>query len=481
MKKSFLFCATALLLSATSCVDSLKDYNVDPKSATVVPGSTLVAGAERRLVREITSTNVNMNPFRLYVQYWTETTYLDESNYDFETRTINRNIWSEMYVGVLSNLKEANKVIDADIALQPAVKANQKACAEILSIYAWTVLVNTFGNVPYSEALDFTKPTPKYDDAAGIYADLFKRLDAALGAMDPTAAGLGSGDLIYAGNMPKWIKFGNSLKLRMALTVADVDDATAKAKVAQAFGKTFAANADDAKLAFTSSQPNTNPLYEDISPVFNRQDFVGTSFFINQLNALNDPRLPYYFKPKPGVTPVAYVGGTAGATSPYANFSQPGLALENPTLPGVLQTYSEVEFLLAEAVARGFAGVTGTAESHYNAAITASIQSFGFSAASAATYLAQPGVAYTTATGDYRQKIGTQKYYALYDNPVEAYKEVRRLDFPRITAPASAISAFPVRLPYPTTEKNLNAASNSAAATAMGGDVVTSKIFWDKF
>lgn len=481
MKKSFLFCATALLLSATSCVDSLKDYNVDPKRATVVPGSTLVAGAERRLVRAITSTNVNQNPFRLYVQYWTETTYLDESNYDFETRTINRNFWAEMYIGVLSNLKEANKVIDADISLQPAVKANQKACSEILAVYTWTILVNTFGNVPYAEALDFNKPTPKYDDAAGIYTDLFKRLDTALGALDPAADGLGSGDLIYAGSVSKWAKFGNSLKLRMALTVADVDATTAKAKAEQAFGKTFTANADNATLAFTAAQPNTNPLYEDISPIFNRQDFVGTSFFINQLNTLSDPRLPYYFKPKPIVTPVAYVGGTAGATSPYANFSAPGLALESPILPGVLQTYSEVEFLLAEAVARGFTGVTGTAESHYNAAITASIQSFGFSATSAATYLAQPGVAYTTAAGDYRQKIGTQKYYALYDNPVETYKEVRRLDYPRIIAPASAISAFPVRLPYPTTEKNLNTASNSAAATAMGGDVVTSKIFWDKF
>ncbi|WP_201983125.1 SusD/RagB family nutrient-binding outer membrane lipoprotein [Hymenobacter rubidus] len=479
MKKTLILCSTALLLSATSCVDSLTDYNVDPKSATVVPGSTLVAGAERRLVREITSTNVNQNPFRLYVQYWTETTYLDESNYDYETRTINRNFWAEMYVGVLSNLKEANRVIDADISLQPAVKANQKACSEILAVYTWTVLVNTFGNVPYSEALDPTKPTPKYDDAAGIYADLFTRLDAALAALTPSAAGLGSGDLIYAGDVAKWAKFGNSLKLRMALTVADVDAATAKTKAEQAFGKTFASNTDNAVLAFTSSQPNTNPLYEDISPVFNRQDFVGTSFFINQLVTLNDPRLPYYFKPKVGTT--IYVGGTAGATSAYNNNSAPGAALESPTLPGVLQTYSEVEFLLAEAVARGFTGVTGTAESHYNAAITSSIQSFGFTAASAATYLAQPAVAYTTAAGDYRQKIGTQKYYALYNNPVEAYKEVRRLDWPKITAPTSAISAFPVRLPYPTTEKNLNAANNSAAASTIGGDVVTTKIFWDKF
>ena len=477
MKKTLIFCSAALLFSATSCVDSLKDYNVDPKSATTVAGATLVSGAERRLVRELTSTNVNFNPFRLYVQYWTETTYLDEANYDFETRTINRNFWSEMYIGVLGNLKEANRVIAADNLLDAKVKANQQACSEILAVYAWSTLVNTFGNVPYSEALDFGKPSPKYDDGATIYADLFKRLDAALASMDLASAGLGSADLVYGGNMAKWVKFGNSLKLRMALTIADVDAAKAKALAEQAAGKVFASNADNAALAFTAANPNTNPLFEDLVQS-NRNDFVGASFLIDQLNAVNDPRLPYFFKVKPGST--VYAGGTAGATSPYGNFSAPGKALEDPTLPGVLQTYSEVEFLLAEAAARGFA-VTGTAELHYKAAITASIQSFGGTAADATTYLAQPNVAYATATGDYKQKIGTQKYYALYDNPVEAYKEVRRLDWPKIVAPKSAVSAFPLRFTYPTTEKNLNTVNNKAAADAMGGDVVTTRIFWDKF
>ena len=477
MKKTLILCSAGLLLSATSCVDSLKDYNIDPKSATSVQGATLISGAERRLVRALTSTSVNQNPFRLYVQYWTETTYLDESNYDFETRTINRNFWTELYLGVLGNLKESSRVIAADNTLDAKVKANQQACSEILAVYAWSTLVNTFGNIPYTEALDFAKPTPKYDDAAGIYNDLFKRLDAALTALDPTAAGLGSADLIYGGNVAKWAKFGNSLKLRMALTVADVDGAKAKALAEQTVGKVFAANADNATLAFTAASPNTNPLFEDLIQS-NRKDFVGTSFFIDQLNKLSDPRLPYFFKLKPNT--MVYAGGTAGATSPYSNFSAPGAALENPVLPGVLQTYSEVEFLLAEAAARGFA-VTGTAEAHYNAAVKASILSFGGSATAADIYLTQPEVAYATAAGDYRQKIGTQKYYALYDNPVEAYKEVRRLDWPKIVAPKSAVSAFPLRFTYPTTEKNLNTANNKAAAEAIGGDVVTTRIFWDKF
>ena len=480
MKKTLIFCSAALLLSATSCVDSLKEYNVDPKSATIVPGKTLISNAERRLARLVTSTSVNDNPFRLYVQYWTETTYFDESIYDIETRTINRNFWDGLYTGVLANLKEGTRLIDSDALQSAKTKANQKACAEILAVYTWSVLVNTFGDVPYSEALDFTKPKPKYDDAATIYADLFKRLDAALTAIDPASAGLGDADLVYGGNMAKWVKFGNSLKLRLALTIADVDPAKAKTLAEQAAGKVFASTADNAAVEFTSSSPNTNPLYEALVQS-GRFDFVGASTFVNRLNALKDPRLPYFFKEVPNTTGAVYTGGKVGESNNYNTFSAPGAALESPTLPGVLQSYSEVEFLLAEAKARNFT-VPGSVELHYNTAVMASIESFGGTTADATAYLLQPSVAYATAAGaTYREKIGIQKWISLYDQPVESYKEVRRLDSPKLVAPAGALSVFPLRFPYPTTEKNLNGANNSAAAAAIGGDVVGTKIFWDKF
>jgi hypothetical protein len=477
------------MLSATSCVDSLKEYNVDPKSAIVVPGSALISTAERSLTRLVTSTSVNNNPFRLYVQYWSETTYFDEDIYDIETRTINRSFWDAMYSGigpadspspgVLVNLKEAQRLIDADVLLDAKTKANQKAAAEILTVYAYSTLVNTFGDVPYSEALDTSTPLPKYDDAATIYTDLFTRLDAAIAALDPTAKGLGDADLIYKGDVAKWIKFGHSLKLRMAMTIADVDAAKSQALVAQAVGKTFTSNADNASVTFTGSSPNTNPLYEQLVQS-GRNDFIGAATFINRLNTLNDPRRSYFFK-EVG-TAGGFKGGITGQGNTYSSFSAPGAALEDPTLPGVLLSYPEVEFLLAEGKARGVAAIPGTVESHYDAAVTASILSFGGSAAEATAYLAQPSVAYATADGaTYKEKIGVQKWIALYDQPVEAWKEVRRLDAPRIIAPASALSVFPVRFPYPTTEKSLNKANNSVAAAAIGGDVVGTKLFWDKF
>lgn len=488
MKKLSLICVPALLL-ATSCVDSLTDFNVDSKAPSVVSAGSLVSAAELGLARTMVTANVNVNPFRFYVQYWTETTYFDESIYDIATRQINRTFWRRMYTGggtidptfepgVLNNLKQASANVAADKSLSAQTKANQQACIEVLAVYAWTVLVNTYGNVPYSKALDFTNVQPSYDDAATIYADLFTRLNAAITAMNATGSGFGSADLIYGGDMTAWKKFANSLKLRMAITTADADAARAKTQAEQAVTSgVFTSNDQQANFNFLSSPPNTDPLWEDLVQS-GRHDYVGTSFFIDRLKALNDPRLPYFFNPVLGTSD--YVGGVYGESNNYTDFSNPGALQQTPTFPSQLESYSEVEFLLAEAASRGFS-VGGTTASHYNAGVTASITQWGGSATDAATYLAQPSVAYTSAAGTDKIKIGNQAWIALYNQPVQAWTVWRRLDTPVLTAPAGALSVIPLRFPYPYDEQNINATNYAAASTAIGGDKVSTKIFWDKF
>ena len=118
---------------------------------------------------------------------------------------------------------------------------------------------------------------------------------------------------------------------------------------------------------------------------------------------------------------------------------------------------------------------------HYNNAVTASILYWGGTTAEATTYLAQPGVNYTTAPGTYKQKIGIQKWIALYNRGVDAWIEWRRLDFPRLQPAFRAVSAIPKRFTYPIIEQNYNTAHYNEAAAAIGGDVVTTKLWWDKF
>jgi len=123
--------------------------------------------------------------------------------------------------------------------------------------------------------------------------------------------------------------------------------------------------------------------------------------------------------------------------------------------------------------------VSGTAAEHYNNAIRASILDWGGSDAEATAYLAKPAVAYTTAAGAWKQKIGFQKWIALYNRPATGWLEIRRLDYPVLQPPAQPDSGFPNRFAYPSNEQTLNPENYTEAAAAIGEDKVETKIFWD--
>ena len=471
MKKT-LFIFTLALLAA--CSADLTELNVDPKRPKTVPASTLFSNAQKNLTDAITSPNINSNVFRLFAQQWTETTYTDEANYDLTTRDIPQNFWTVLYQDVLKNFRESKRLNEADATLQPAVKANLLAIEDIMEVYTYSVLVNTFGNIPYTESLDFTNVSPKYDDAKTIHLDLIKRLDAAIAALKVGAESYGEADLIYGGDAAHWKTFAATLKFKLGMMLADSDPALAKTVVEQTAPTVFKSADDNAVFHYLASPPNTNPVWVNLVQS-GRKDFVGANTIIDRMNALGDPRLTAYFtKDAKG----AYSGGKYAASSNYATFSKPGDISITPTNPALLLDYSEVEFYLAEAVERGM-NVGGTAQSHYDKAIIAAFDNWGV--AGAADYLAKPAVKYTTATGTYKEKIGTQKWLALYNRGFEAWTEWRRLDFPRLNVPAGKVYAdIPVRYIYPVGEQNLNTNSYNAAATAIGGDKVSTKLFWDK-
>ncbi|MDO1450371.1 SusD/RagB family nutrient-binding outer membrane lipoprotein [Rhodocytophaga aerolata] len=463
------------LFSTLACQDDLTELNTDPKSATEVPAVTLFSNAQKNLTDIMTSTSVNDNVFRLLAQHWTTTTYTDEPRYDLNTRNIPQTFWNTLYVSVLRDLKEARTILEADESVvDEALKQNQLAQIEIMEVYAWQVLVNTFGDIPYTEALDYTIPSPKYDDASTVYNDLLTRLDAAIALLDESANSFGTGDLIYGGDIASWVKFANSLKLKMAMVIADVDAAKAQTLAEQAAPNVFTSNDDNAIFQYLPAPPNTNPIWVDLVQS-GRQDFIVANTLVNRMNALGDPRLPFYFTPING----AYVGGTYGTSNNYTLFSKPAEEIIDPEFRGVLLDYAEVEFLLAEATERGF-NVGGTAIEHYNAAVTASILDWGGTAIDAATYLLKPEVNYLTSGATFREKIGQQKWIALYNRGWDAWTEWRRLDSPQLQAPADAfVASVPVRFTYPVLEQTLNPTNYAQAVSAIGQDVLTNKLWWD--
>jgi len=153
--------------------------------------------------------------------------------------------------------------------------------------------------------------------------------------------------------------------------------------------------------------------------------------------------------------------------------------MKSPDLKGDLITAAEVHFLLSEAAARGYS-VGGTAEAYYNSAIGVSMDEWGVSATDTAAYLALTEVAYATAAGDWKQKIGSQKWVAMFNNGYEGWTAWRLLDLGLNGPVVDGVTLdIPTRFLYPTSEATLNGSQYDSAASAIGGDTKTTKIFWD--
>lgn len=462
------------LLTAIACED-LTEFNTDIKNPEKVPAGALFANATKGLVDFMAQPSVNVNNFRLWAQQWAQTTYADESNYDLITRNVNGNMWNTLYAEIIRDLDDAKKFINDDANLSDGAKATQVAMCEVLQVFAYHVLVDTFGDVPYTEALG-DDVTPSYDDDAAIYAAITTRLNNAIASLNGDS-GLGDSDLIYGGDAGMWRKFANSLKLRLAIRLADVNSTTSRTMAEEAVASgVFTSNADNFALAYETSTPNTNPLWLALVQS-GRSDYVAASTLVDPMKTLSDPRLPFYFRDTYG-TPAEFVGGIYGDNNAYNAFSHPGALQEDPTFPGIIMSYWEVEFLLADAVQRGY-NVGGTVAEHYSSGIEASIVYWGGTQAQADAYIAQPGVAFATAAGTPFERIAFQKWVSLYDQGFEAWSTVRFYDHP--TMPIATLSGLemPTRYTYPVTEYSLNEENVNSARSSIGGDALDVPVFWD--
>lgn len=472
--KKLIIIAFLIGITFSSCND-FDGWNIDDKNPSEVPAGYLITSAQRDLSLRLESTSVNYNIFKLFAQYWTETQYTDEVNYDLRGRDIGGGFFLYLYRDVLIDLKEAKRIIEADEFLDASTRAAQIGVTELLEIYTWHILVDTYGDIPYTEALQgVDNLLPKYDDDVEIYADLFARLDAALAQLNSGGESFGTADLLYQGSTAKWKKFGNSLKLKMAVRTADFDEArSAKlAKEAVAAG-VFTSSDDNASFPFELTPPNTNPIWTSLVQS-GRNDFVVANTFVDLIAPLNDPRAAVFMADNKD----PYLGAPYGQGVSYVDYTHIGDLWHTEDLEGMHLSYSEVQFLLAEAVERNL--ISGDAETYYNNAITASILYWGASQEDADTYLAQPSVAYTTAGSNWKDAIGTQKYISLYGRGFEAWSSWRLLGYPAIMQrPPISEEAVPRRYIYGNDDVDVNGENYEAASAAMGGDLKSSKVFWD--
>ncbi|MFT4152554.1 SusD/RagB family nutrient-binding outer membrane lipoprotein [Parafilimonas sp.] len=477
-----IFIAAIPLILLGGCAKDLTKLNNDPKNPTSISYEALFTRGQQQLANLLTTADYNLNPFNFFEQYWQETTYLNESQYDIFYRGIPGTDWDMLYLNVLENLIQADSLAKIQVT-DASQLANVHAQIDITEVTAFYYLITTYGNIPYTDAFNvINQAFPKYDDAETVYKDLLTRLTSDIAALNDGADGIGSADQIYGGDVDSWIKFANSLALRMGITIADADDALAKQTVEAAAPNVFTSNDDNANYIYLSSPPYVNPIYNFFILSARQQDFVGCTTFISQLQSNDDPRLPLYFTTATNSSGanLGYIGVDPGKAGGYSGHSAPAPEIYTADFRGVFMSYAETQFYLAEAAERGYS-VGGTAESFYKEGVEASILEWGGTQADADAYYAQSTVNYATASSDWKEKIGTQMWIALYNRAWDAWVESRRLDYPVFPAPDQAVSGFPVRFTYPVTETNVNSDNYQDAAQAIGGDDVTTKLFWDKF
>jgi hypothetical protein len=464
-----------LLLSMSSCKKDLEEINQNPNASQNAQPDYLLTAATKATADTYWGTSNNMDASLLFVQHWAKIQYTDPDRYIY-TNTGFQELWSVGYSKSIINFNQMIKLADA------GANPNYKGVALVLRSWTFTLLTDAYGDIPYREAGNIGEYlTPAYDKQKDVYFALLDDLKAAQESLNPSGEAI-TGDVIYNNNIALWKKFANSLRLRIALRIADREPEKSKAVIAeiQAEGSGYiSANNETAQFAYLSS-PNQNP----ISNLFDtRDDYRISKTIVDRLASLNDPRLPVYASKTQDPTPNTYVGLPNGLlVGDASNFgftktSKPGTYFLAPSAPAVIISYAEVLFDRAEAAARGF--TSEDAADLYRQAIAASLKQYGIADAASSTYLALPAVQYDAT--NYRKSIGDQKWIALFGQGLEAFAEWRRLDYPQLQpAVAGALNGkFPMRFLYPGTEQSLNGSNYTAAVASQGADVLTTKLWFD--
>lgn len=493
------YIAPVLLMAAmfTACKRNI-DVNTNPNLLTAAPIQTVLTSL---------TTNVGFtggSDIHRFTSLWAQqfagqgaagTQTLEYEKYIVQPTDVN-NLWSSFY---------ANMLMDAEYIIANSPGSPWYAgIAKIIKAWLYQHIVDMWGDVPYSEAnLGVNNRTPKYDDDATIYPKLITLIDQGIADLNAASSALSptTNETIFGGNRTRWIKFANTLKMRIYLHYSEINPSLASSGIngiINSGAPVIASNIENFQMAFVDAANAQNPIHQFEARRLSQ--FFPNSFLVNMMNAKLDPRRPFYFTPFPYTatpTPASpYVGATPGQPQSI-NFSRMHTYLRGGPLKNALVTntagavtdatanhtaytgaapikmltFAEYNFIRAEASLRF--GSPGSAQAFFQAGITASMQDAGVAMADITSYL----VAYGTLTGTTAQQLRQiieEKYVANYGVALEPYNDWRRTGYPVLAPVAGAATPFiPTIFYYPLSEVN----SNPNMPGQKGS--LQEKVFWD--
>ncbi len=512
--KNYIIVSSTLLLS-TGCDKDFVEINTNPYAVNNIDPALLFAGAQRSHLGTWAAEHTIVQQF--VVPYNTGANL--GFNFNEDVDDINNPKWNQAYPQSIRNMTQAINLLGPNTD-----RVNLLSMLKIWKAQVFMGLVDEYGDVPYFESGKAVSDGifyPKYDDDAAIYEDLYKEIKSGVASLN-AGGDFVAADLFFgskggqptgtaADQVAKWKKLGNSLLLRLGMRYSKVDPEKAKSIVSEAFsGGVMTSNSDNAMVKYdgTLYVNNENNGLRNFS-YFN----YAAEPFVDQLKAGSDPRAKYiiatYDDPadplgdaNPDTQLQNQFGVPIGVLSteildpakPYRgsrggglNYSQLNInSVASALSPDFWVTYAQTSLLLAEAAHRGW--ISGSAQAYYEQGITADMKVYSYypqtspiSDADIAEFLARPGVAFDASRA--LEQINTQYWIANLRNGTEVFANFRRSGYPALKPNAfnnNLNGGFARRLSYPNYEISSNAENYTAAAAAIGGDNLLSRVFWDK-
>jgi len=487
-----------LMLAAslfTACTDDFEEINANPNEPELVPPETIFPYAVREAVDRIHGHRTRLERLgldggMLWVQYFARNQYTNEGDTYNPDASMRNNNWEGFYNESLINFQ---KVIDiCSDPENPFANDNFASAAMIMREYVFSIVTDTWGAIPYDQALKGSTEgnlAPAYTPQEDIYLSMLANLKQAAEMLNESGKSF-AGDILFEGDVVRWKKFANSLRLRLANRMAAQKPAEASAIFREIIGNpdqypVFTSNEDYAVLFHeTLLNNNNNNAWHDIMVIGGREDWSISDMLISQMtdgegNA-TDPRLTVYAEPAfTGEFEGQFTGAPNGLPEALASAfintaSRPGSFFLQEKGPVFIMTYSEMLFVLAEATMDG--DYTGglSAEEYFQQAIEASF----------AQYDLEMPADYMDRLELNKETLMTEKWKALFSQGIEAWTEYRRTGFPVLMeANTNAIfenqGKVPTRLRYPESEYSLNGANVEAGAVLNGGpDDKLTKLWW---
>jgi hypothetical protein len=470
MKKIFLYIALGTIVTMSSC-----KKNVDFGTINQNPLSTPYNATQgfRSLLSGLAGNTVwgsgLSNVAQLYCQYASETQYPDASRYVLQNAD-----WDGFYAGPLF---EAVNIIKTNTETVGS-NANQTNAARIVKAYIFAYLTDMYGNLPYKEALK-GNGILAYDSQTEVYAGIMAELKAAGTSL--SGSGI-PGDILMNGDVTRWKKFANSLRMVLAMRWVKANPTWAQTQFMDAYndaGGHINSNAENFEETYNGGGSYPNPFY-NYYVIVSRDDYAVSNTFMDFLNSTGDARRTAY-----GTTTVGFPygltrDGALGVATGWARIMAANQRTISSKVPII--TAAQVGLVKAEAAVRGW--ITLDAKTLYEKAITDSWAQWNVGAPG--TYLTNSNIVFDpAATTDAKlNRIARQYWVSNFPNAWHGYADWRRTDFPVLTPAVGAGKPIPKRFPYGPNERNLNPSNyNTASALYSVNGIINSQdgaVEWDK-